>query len=69
MFIVCISLQIVASFTTAKRNSNFVDCTISKRGEWIYGVTDEHILYCFRMENKKYYTLSVCFLILRLISI
>lgn len=42
------------SFKSGKKREDrgdFLCCTVSPKGEWIYGIAEDHEMYCFSMNT------------------
>lgn len=54
LYVINLRGQIIKQFSHNKKGSGeFVACGISPRGELVYGVAEDGVLYCFRTSNGK----------------
>lgn len=45
--------QVLKSFSSGKRDADFVAMTLSPKGEWLYAVAEDHTLYCFSVASGE----------------
>ncbi|MES1906177.1 MAG: Serine/threonine-protein kinase smu1, partial [Paramarteilia canceri] len=49
-----LSGQIVHNYSNGKStDGDFVSLTVSHRGQWVYCLCEDNILYCFNSKNQK----------------
>jgi WD40 repeat-containing protein SMU1 len=54
LYVMSITGQVIKSFSSGqKEKADFVSFTVSPKGEWIYGVTEDNTLYCFSTATSK----------------